>query len=188
LRRARTEARDKLSELFANERYAALLAAFANLLDGAPSRAALRRWRSFRIEDGAEKYLEKSVKRVRKVRREMGHKTNARDLHKLRIRTKRLRYELEFFAPIYPALRGVAKSAKALQDVLGAHQDAHTASARLRAYARLLREREPPAAAAPTALQDLMKSQRRKAAESRNAFAEEWRRFARAVESIDLRS
>jgi CHAD domain-containing protein len=189
LRRARTEARDKLGELFANERYTALLAALAALVDGAPSRAALRRWRSFRIKDGVESYLDKSVKRVRKVRREMGRKTNAGDLHKLRIRTKRLRYEVEFFTPIYPTLRGLAKSAKSLQDVLGAHQDAHTASARLRAYARLLRDREPAAArATPAALDDLLKSQRRKAAEARNAFAEEWRRFEHAVDNIELRA
>lgn len=186
LRRARTEARDKLGELFADERYAALLAVFSSLLDGAPSRAALRRWRSFRIKDGAEKYLAKSVKRVRKLRREIGHRTNARDLHKLRIRTKRLRYELEFFAPIYPTLLGVAKAAKALQDVLGAHQDAYTATARLRSYARLLRAREPDAPP-PSALQDLLKSQRQRAAEARRAFAEEWRRFETAVQSIELR-
>lgn len=186
LRRARNEARDKLRELFANERYTALLAAFASLLDGAPSRAALRRWRSFRVKDGVEKYLAKSVKRVRKLRREIGHKTNARDLHKLRIRTKRLRYELEFFASIYPTLLGVAKAAKALQDVLGAHQDAHTATTRLRSYARLLREREPTAAAQPSALQDLLKSQRQKAIEARRAFAEEWQRFENAVQSIEL--
>lgn len=186
LRRARTEARDKLGELFGNERYAALLAAFASLLDGAPSRAAVRRWRSFRIKDGVEKYLAKSVKRVRKMRREIGHKTNARELHKLRIRTKRLRYELEFFAPIFPSLLGVAKAAKALQDVLGAHQDAHTATWRLRSYARVLRDREPAGAAPSSALQDLLKSQRQKAAEARRAFAEEWHRFESAVQSIEL--
>ena len=87
-----------------------------------------------------------------------------------------------------PSLLGVAKSAKALQDVLGAHQDARTATTRLRAYARLLRDREPVAAAPPTALQDLLKSQRQKAAESRHAFVEEWRRFESAVEGIELRA
>lgn len=186
LRRARTEARDKLGELFADERYSALLAAFAELLDGAPSRGALRRWRSFRVQDGARKYLCKSLKRVRKLGREMARNANARELHRLRIRAKRLRYELEFFTPIYPELRLAAKSTKALQDMLGEHQDAYTATARLRNYARLLRSRGTPATAVPSALGDLLQGQQRKAAEARKAFAAEWRKFEHTVASVHL--
>ena len=60
-----------------------------------------------------------------------------RELHDLRIKTKRLRYELEFFADVYPPLKQTAKECKALQDLLGTHQDVYAATARLRRYAAL---------------------------------------------------
>jgi hypothetical protein len=37
---------------------------FADVLDGAPSAAAVRRWRSFRISDGAAEFLKRSRKRA----------------------------------------------------------------------------------------------------------------------------
>ncbi|HEX5047878.1 MAG TPA: CHAD domain-containing protein [Gammaproteobacteria bacterium] len=185
LRRARAEARNDLGALFADERYAALLGSFAAFLDGAPTPAAVRRWRSFKISDGFKKYLRKSARRVQKLGRKVGRTAAAKKLHALRIRTKRLRYELEFFAAVYPSLESTARAAKALQDVLGAHQDACTASSRLRRYARSLPAREhgvPP----PAALQQLLELQRRKAQEARLAFGFEWRRFMKTIARTKL--
>ena len=179
LARARAAARDNLGALFADERYSQLLAALAAFLDGAPTPAALRRWRSFRIGDGIAKYLEKSVQRVVKTGRKIGRDTPAKSLHRLRIRAKRLRYELEFFSEVYPALAKAAKTTKALQDTLGAHQDACTASERLADYARPLRG--PDARRVPAGLSRLLESQEQKARDARQAFAGEWRRFARTV-------
>lgn len=185
LRRARAEARSDLGALFGDARYTALLAAFADFLDGAPTPAALRRWRSFEISDGFKKYLRKSAKRVQKLGRKIGREAQAKKLHELRIRTKRLRYELEFFTEVYPSLGGTAKATKALQEVLGAHQDACTASTRLRRYARSLPARDD-GAAAPVALQQLLESQQRKAAEARRAFGSQWRRFAKTIARTKL--
>ena len=55
------------------------------------------------------------------------------DYHALRIRTKRLRYALEFFVPVYgaPTKRLIDRLIK-LQDLLGDHQDANVALQRLR--------------------------------------------------------
>lgn len=57
----------------------------------------------------------------------------AEELHALRIQCKRLRYALEFAAPLYgkPA-RDFLPRLIALQDVLGAHQDAYVAIDQLR--------------------------------------------------------
>ena len=129
------------ARLFADERHAALLRSFAALLDGAPSPAAVRRWRSFKVADGVDKYLKKSLKRVLKLGNKIGEEARAKELHRLRIRTKRFRYELEFFVAVYPSLGKAAKATKALQDLLGVHQDACTATERLEAYARSLRKR-----------------------------------------------
>jgi CHAD domain-containing protein len=185
LRRARAEARNNLGALFGDERYAALLASFGAFLDGSPMPSAVRRWRSFRISDGFKKYLRASAARVQKLGRKIGRNAEAKKLHELRIRTKRLRYELEFFAEVYPSLESTARAAKALQDVLGAHQDACTASSRLRRYARSLPARED-GATAPVALQHLLESQKRKAEEARRAFGSEWRRFTKTIARTKL--
>ena len=179
LRRERTEARNNLSTLFADESHAALLRSFAALLEGAPSPAAVRRWRSFKVSDGVDRYLKKSLKRVLKLGKKIGEEARAEVLHELRIRTKRLRYELEFFVAVYPSLGKAAKATKALQELLGVHQDACTATKRLKAYARGLRKRG--ASAMPPALGALVAGQERQALEARQKFSAEWRAFERTV-------
>ena len=182
LRRARAEARDSLHAVFAASRYATLMTSFAEVLEGAPSAAALRRWRSYRIGDGIKKILRKSVRRVRRAGRKIGNDTPAEHLHRLRIRAKRLRYELEFFREIYPSLDKTAKATKHLQDVLGEHQDACTAAARLTAYARSIRPRGSRSQAVPGAFGVLLQQERQKAEAMRLAFPAEWRRFERIVD------
>ena len=179
LRRERAEARDNLSVLFGDERHAALLRAFAEFLDGAPTPAAVRRWRSFKIADGVDKYLKRSLKRVLKLGRKIGAEARAKDLHRLRIRTKRFRYELEFFVAVYPSLGKIAKATKVLQDLLGVHQDACTATDRLETYARSLRKRGSKAT--PAGLGTLVESQQRQAREVRDKFGAEWRTFEHAA-------
>jgi CHAD domain-containing protein len=179
LRRERTEARSNLAALFADERHAALLKSFAAFLDEAPSPAAVRRWRSFEIADGVDKYLKKSLKRVLKLGHKIGDEAHAKDLHRLRIRTKRFRYELEFFVPIYPSLGKAAKATKVLQDLLGVHQDACTATERLHAYARGLGKRRD--GTMPAALATLVASQRQQARNVRAKFSAEWRPFEHKV-------
>jgi CHAD domain-containing protein len=179
LRRERAEARHQLTALFADERQAELLRSFAAFLDGAPSAPAVRRWRSFKVADGVDKYLKKSLKRVLKLGREIGDDAHAKDLHRLRIRTKRFRYELEFFVAIYPSLGKAAKGTKVLQDLLGVHQDACTATERLEAYARGLGKRRD--GAMPVALGTLVASQRQQARDVRGKFGAAWRTFERTV-------
>ena len=185
LRGARAEARSSLRALFAEQRYADLLDSFAAFLDGAPSPAAVRRWDAARIDGRFEKRVRKSAKRVQKLGRKIGRRVQAKKLHKLRIRTKRLRYELEFFSAVHPALESTAKEAKTLQDVLGAHQDACTASARLERYLRSPPDHGQPAGA-PAALEQLLESQQRKAREARRAFVAEWRRFESNIARTSL--
>ena len=51
----------------------------------------------------------------------------------MRIQCKRLRYALEFAAPLYPkAIRNFLPRLIALQDVLGEHQDAYVAIEQMR--------------------------------------------------------
>ena len=102
-------------------------------------------------------------------------------MHELRIRTKRFRYELEFFVAVYPSLAKTAKATKALQDLLGVHQDACTATERLEAYARSLRKRGASASAKAPALGTLIEGQERQALEVRQKFSTAWHSFERTV-------
>jgi CHAD domain-containing protein len=179
LRRERSEARARMVEQFGDDRYDELLESFGALLEDAPSAGAARRWHSFKVSDGVDKYLKKSVKRVLKLGRKVGDEAHAKDLHRLRIRAKRLRYELEFFAFAYKSLDKAALEAKALQDLLGEHQDACTASERLERYARSLRKHA--GAPMPTALDRLAEAERQRSREVRRAFPAAWRRFERSV-------
>lgn len=179
LRRERAEARARMVERFSDDRYDELLDSFGALLENAPSPGAVRRWHSFKVSDGVDKYLKKSLKRVLKLGRKVGDEAHAKDLHRLRIRAKRLRYEIEFFAFAYKSLDKAALEAKALQDLLGEHQDACTASQRLERYARALRKHS--SAPMPAALDRLAAAERQRARDVRQAFPAEWRRFERSV-------
>ncbi|HVY63953.1 MAG TPA: CHAD domain-containing protein [Gammaproteobacteria bacterium] len=185
LRRERLGAREALHRVFAGERYAALIEDLGALLEGAPSPAALRRWRSFTIRAGAARYLKKSRKRVVKLGRKLGPDTSADDLHRLRIRAKRLRYALEFFSEPYPELVPAAKATKSLQDVLGAHQDARTARRRLLAYARSLKKRDADAEP-PQALVEWRRTQHREAELARRSLAAEWQHLVAALDRTDV--
>jgi CHAD domain-containing protein len=179
LRRERVEARDRLSAVFGDEGYGTLLASLASFIEDEPRAGALRRWRSFKVSDGVDKYLKKSLKRVRKLGRKVGKEAHSSDLHRLRIRAKRLRYEIEFFAEAYPSLKRAAREAKALQELLGEHQDACAAIERLRAYARALRKHG--ATPMPPALTRLVASEKEKANVVRERFGAAWSRFERSV-------
>lgn len=185
LRRERLGAHEALQHVFAGARYTALMNNLAELLEDAPSPAALRRWRSFTIRAGAARYLKQSRKRVAKLGRHLGPETSAEDLHRLRIRAKRLRYALEFFAEPYPDLVPAAKATKSLQDVLGAHQDARNARRRLLAYGRALKQRDTRAAA-PEAIAEWRRMQHRQAELVRREVTPEWQRFVAALERTEL--
>lgn len=75
----------------------------------------------------AQAVLDAASKRVAKRGRELGSLA-PRELHRLRIAAKKLRYAVEFFAPLYDDARAGAYRAALvrLQDALGAYNDAVT--------------------------------------------------------------
>jgi CHAD domain-containing protein len=180
LRRERAEARNRMSAVFASSRYAALVEAATKLVANGPNAGALRRWRSLSIRTGVRQSLRKSVGAVRKLGQRLVSRATPRELHALRIRAKRLRYELEFFSPVYPALRRPAAAVKKLQELLGEHQDAHEATARLRRYSAALRKQDA-AAVLPPALAELRRGQLRLARGVRTKFAAQWPAFLELV-------
>lgn len=87
-----------------------------------------------RLRKFARRRLHKHALAVGELAREHG-KMNAERRHDLRIAFKKLRYALEFFAPLFPGKRLVAyqSSLSSIQDLLGTLNDQVTAS-------RLIRE------------------------------------------------
>jgi len=180
LRRERTEARQRAAAAVASPRAAALLADIERFVAAGPSAGALRRWSSLTVGDAMRQNVRRSVGRVRRIGNGLMTRARPAQLHDLRIKSKRLRYELEFFAEVYPPLKQTAKECKALQDLLGTIQDAYTATARLRRYSALLRKQGGDGEL-PPALDELRKNQLTVARDVRRSFRATWPAFVAAI-------
>lgn len=109
-------------------------------MDSGTYRALLGQLRAPRLADGVE-----AVRLDRVARREfsrlvaavdgLGKRPNEAALHGLRILLKRVRYAAELAAPNDKARKRFLADARALQDLLGEHQDAVIAEQRLRTTA-----------------------------------------------------
>jgi CHAD domain-containing protein len=113
---------------------------------------------------------------LRKAGKGLGPRPSDEELHKLRIKTKRARYVAELAAGTVGkrADRFVTR-ARALQDLVGAHQDAVVASARLRELSR--KTRGDRVAFAAGRLVERGEARRR---EARSAVPKAWRKLQKA--------
>jgi inorganic triphosphatase YgiF len=132
----------------------------------APARRAIRPLLYLRAE-----HLEGLAERLDQL--------SARELHRLRIRTKRLRYAIELVGPLFGE-KEAARSARRLaelQDALGHLNDLANAEALL----TQLRDRLGPAASAATARAEgfVLGYAARSVSAGRDALAEAWRRATR---------
>ena len=182
LRRERAAARQRAAAALGAPRTSALFDEAARFVEREPTAGAMRRWRSLTVGDGIRASLQRGTARVRRLGNRLNAQSRAAELHELRIKAKRLRYELEFFAAVYPALKTPAKACKALQDLLGTHQDACTATARLRRYASSIRKRNGAAHPLPAALVHLRRSQLARARDVRAAFGDQWPAFVAVID------
>jgi CHAD domain-containing protein len=182
LRRERAEARRRATAALAAPRASALFDEAARFVEREPTPGAMRRWRSLTVQEGIRASLRRSTARVRRIGSRLTARSRAAELHELRIKAKRLRYELEFFAEVCSALKSPAKACKALQDLLGTHQDACTATTRLRRYARSLKKSNGAAGPLPAALVHLRRSQLARARSVRAAFADQWPAFVAVID------
>jgi CHAD domain-containing protein len=180
LRRERAEARQRAAAAVASPRAAALLADIERFAAAGPSAGALRRWGSLSVGDAMRQNVRGSVGRVRRIGNKLTTRARSVELHDLRIKSKRLRYELEFFAEVYPPLKQTAKECKALQDLLGTLQDIYAGTARLRHYSALLRKQGKDGTLPPALLQ-LRVNQLALAREVRRSFRAKWPAFVAAI-------
>ncbi len=139
--------------------------------------AAARGPRVRRGEVSLRKLARKEFHRLRAVADELDPSSGDGELHRARILGKRARYTAELAEPEVgrPALR-VVQRAKVFQDVLGAHQDAIVAEARLR---ELLVELGNSGAA--FAAGRLVERERERRRDARAHLPRAWRRLDRAA-------
>jgi CHAD domain-containing protein len=172
-----------LVELLAEERETAQAIAldalksdrYYHLLDALE--AAARGPRVRRGEVSLDRLARREFERLRKVAEQLGPDASDAALHRARILGKRARYTAELAEPEVgkPARRFVA-CAKALQDVLGAHQDAIVAEARLRGLLA-----DVPSSGAAFAAGRLVERERARRREARAELPKAWRALKRSA-------
>ena len=178
--RLRKDAAARLVSVLGSKRFAELRSSFAAFAGSDLPPGVQRRWRSLRIRDAIEGDLRKSLKRVLKAGRKIDVESPPEELHELRIRAKRLRYEAEFYSVFSEGLGTLARGAKQLQDLLGAERDVLAAIERLRALTRASKgDAEARAAIAP-----LIRAQTERAGELGRRYPAAWRKFEKTAAKV----
>ncbi len=114
----------------------------------------------------------KAFQRLRKAVRSLPERPSDDELHGVRIETKRARYAAELAEPaLGPSGAKLVARARAVQDVIGDHQDACVAEAKLRSLASRSSGRTALAAGR------LVERQRQRKQAARRAFPDAWRKL-----------
>jgi CHAD domain-containing protein len=181
LRRHRSEARDEMAEGLRGERFSTLISEWTSLLERLPSLPVADRPDAKRpIGELAGRRIAKVYKRMVNMGQAIGPTSPSEAYHELRKKGKELRYLLELFgAKLYPekVVKPMIKSLKALQDVLGRHQDRQVQQAMLRSLSNELAA-QPDGPATLMAVGALLVALEEDARATRGHFAERFDAFA----------
>ncbi len=177
LRKTTADAYTLLVEVLASERYAMLIEYLESFVATGPTGKMKSDFGGLRISDCANEYIHRTLRIILRHGNRISENSTARQLHKLRIKAKRLRYLLDFFsADNSKKWARLITVTRELQDLLGGHQDAIMVRERLMDYANLIRPRN----ASPDFLIPigrLMQHEEDRAVDCRRRFPEIWARF-----------
>jgi len=180
VRTSRGQARRAMLRALSTKRYAQLVQSLERFLTAGPPHEPARAVAARPLPRVARKLVRTRLKRVLQEGRAAGRKSTDEELHRLRIRCKRLRYACEFFQDVYGApSREFARRVRRLQDLLGLHQDAVVAS---RALGEFVTADSPPTANssdARGAVDALREHYAEQARVARRRFFAAWREFNR---------
>jgi triphosphatase len=144
LEEQRQHARKRLLRLLNSHRYQRLEQGYAAFLWGGPPKRHSHPAQMPALE-AAPSLIADCYRQAREAGDGISASSAPEAYHALRIRSKRLRYAVEFAAPLYgEAAQELARNITALQDLLGLHQDAQVAIAQLRALSQTYSRRLPP--------------------------------------------
>ena len=175
---ARAEAYAAVRASLASQRYALLVLRLGRFVDGASFRGRGAASLAARAEPEARRLLRRLAGRMRSLGERLD-RLSPRDLHRLRIRTKRLRYACELLGPLFrgKAPARAARRLATLQDALGRLNDLANAEALI----AQLRERTGAATSPEAARAEgfVLGYAARSSAAGRGELARAWRRVAR---------
>jgi CHAD domain-containing protein len=167
LERERLQQRDVLLKAIDSERYRELLARFQEMLP------------ELRAADGdvrLARLARKELDRLRRAYEALGADPADDELHAVRIRAKHARYAAELAARSEGRpLAALADAIRDLQDLIGAHQDAVVAEARVRALAT---------GDARVAAGRIVELERLRRAEARGELRTVWKRIERCADRV----
>jgi CHAD domain-containing protein len=164
IERERARAQKAVADTLASPRYTRLRKGLAKALGRTPHRSDAP---DLSLVDAARRRF----KKLRKAVKALPGKPSDEELHTVRIRVKRARYAAELAEPaVGRRARRFARKAGRVQDILGEHQDAVTAEARLRAMRNV--DGGP-------ALDRLLQRQQRRRRAAWKEFQEQWPRLER---------
>jgi CHAD domain-containing protein len=139
--------------------------------------AAARGPRVRRGDVSLRKLARREFRRLSRIAERLGPESSDDELHRARIAGKRARYAAELAEPeVGKPARRVVERAKALQDVLGLHQDAIVAEARLRGLLA-----DAPGSGAAFMAGRLVEREQARRREARAELPKAWRRLDRAA-------
>jgi len=131
LERQRNEARQRMLAVLDSDRYRKLVGSITSMFDRGP--VPVIDAGQVPVLEAAPDLLTKRYRRFRKAGDAITPASPSEEFHELRKRGKRLRYALEFFGDVYgKSTKEMVAPLITMQDILGAHQDAYVAVARLR--------------------------------------------------------
>lgn len=133
----RTAAYDRIRAAVSTDRFASLLDDWQAFLDAPATSPAEHIDATLPIGEVAAERIYKAYRRLVKDGKAIDTDGPVEPLHALRIRGKKLRYLMGFFAPLYPSARvgPLLPRLKGLQDVLGTLNDLHIQQLGLRGFA-----------------------------------------------------
>ncbi len=181
LKALRADAYANLVGVFSSDRYACLMNRLSYLVNTGATAATRATYGALSIVDSADDFIHASAQKLIERGDRLDPQSSARELHKLRIRAKRLRYLMEFYDRALshrwlPAIREL----QILHDILGEHQDAVTSRDRLRHFRDAL-PADQSSADLRQAVELMIVDQERRMAGMREQLPAAWSRCHRAI-------
>lgn len=172
---------DQLVEVLQGERCAALENELSRFISAGPTATMRQQFGGLSIAECAREVVQTALQKLLAHGDAIDADAAATQLHKLRIEAKRFRYLLDFFSTVQPEKwLQLTEAVKRLQDILGEHQDAVTAQARIADYAASLTEDSDDPGELLSAAR-LMRAETERIAATRQQFAETWSEFRAAA-------
>jgi CHAD domain-containing protein len=174
----RRRARAAMLRSLGARRYSRFVESFRLFLEAGPAQPPSVRSAGRPVEEAAQRIIMRRRQKALGTGRAIGCQSTDAQLHKLRIRCKRLRYACEFFEDVLgpPATEFIAR-VKRLQDALGENQDSVVARERLTEFAGSVPAHRDPGGSLRAAVGCLLAAHEERSRRARASFFQQWQEF-----------